>query len=234
MSSKDEVSAALRQLKRAHKRIRDEFTEIDDSVIEELLAEQYTPELHEQMKRHGDGQRLFSLPRSVKTLETVNAVVLFAMSFPKLGNDSVFDRSTPLHEIEYWCTTVPISPTINSHRLHFMAWQQKVGAHGVDEGHAKRNNGLLALKNRKFEALVKGEREAGIRFVLALQRWCGASGKLMIVITNSIQRNFEDPILNLNLLSQNRSSHVKRIETGLRSKNYKIMEKVGQVLARHN
>ena len=223
-------SSALRQLKRSHKQIRDEFALMDDSLIEELLGEQYTTQLHEQMKRHGDGQRLCSYPRSIRRLESVDAIVLFAMTTPGLGENSNFDRGTPLHEIHHWRTAKPIRPVQNSRRLHFMAWQQKVGVHGVDDIHACRNYKLLVSRNNRLESLLDKEKEAGIRFIFALERWAGDSGKLMIVVTNSIRKNFEEPILNLNLLSLNRNSHVKRIKTGLRSGNKKIMTKIGEVL----
>ena len=229
MGTKDEVVSALRQLKRSHKKIRDEFALINDSSIEELLGEQYTPQLHEQMKRHGDGQSLCSYPRSMSDLESIDAVVLFGMNFPKLGGSSEFDRSTPLHEIDYWRTTVPISPKIDSRSLHFMVWQQIVGSHGVDRRHAIRNYRFLASKSQRLESLLKREKEAGIRFVLALQQWLGASGKSMILITNSTKRSFDEPIRSLI-----HNPEVERIETGLRSRNYKIMEKVGMVFVRSN
>ena len=227
MDAKNTVVAALRQLKRSHKRIRDEFAKVDDSLIEDLLGEQHTSRLHEQMKKHGDGQRLSSYPRSISELDSINAVVLFGMNFPKLGDSSEFDRSTPLHEIDYWRTTVPISPKVDSRSLHFMVWQQIVGSHGVNERHAIRNYRCLASKSSKLESLLKGEKEAGIRFVLALQQWLGASGKSMIVITNSTKKSFDEPILSLV-----DNPNVGRIETGLRSKNYGIMEKIGKVLMR--
>ena len=230
MGTKDEVVSTLRQLKRSHKKIRDEFALMDDSLIEELLGEQYTPQLHEQMKRHGDGQRLCSYPRSIRRLESVNAIVLFSMTSPRLGDKSIFNRSTPLHEIHHWRTSKPISPVLHSHRRHFMAWQQKVGVHGVDDSHALRNYKLLVSRNNRVESLLDKEKEAGIRFVLTLERWAGENGKLVIVVTNSIRKNFEEPIVTLNRLSLDRNSHVKRIETGLRSWNKKIMRKIGDVL----
>ena len=230
MDAKDTVVDALRQLRRSHKRIRDEFALMDDSLIEDLLGEQYTSQLHEQIKRHGDGQRLYSYPLSIDRLESVDAVVLFGMTTPALGGDSNFDRSTPLHEIHHWRTSKPIWPVLNSHRLHFMSWQQKVGVHGVDDNHALRNYKLLVSRNNRLDSLLDKEKEAGVRFVFALERWLGDSEKLMIVITNSIRKNFDEPILTLNLLSLNQSSHVKRIKTGLRGRNRKIMGKIGEVL----
>ena len=229
MGIKDEVVSTLRQLKRSHKNIRDEFALMDDSLIEALLGEQYTPQLREQMRRHGDGQRLCSYPSSMSDLESIDAVVLFGMNFPKLGDSSEFDRSIPLHEIDYWRTTVPIGPMIDSRSLHFMVWQQIVGSHGVDRGHAIRNYRFLVSKSQRLESLLKREKEAGIRFVLALQQWLGASRKSMILITNSTKKSFDEPILSL---IHNRE--VEHIETGLRGRNYKIMEKVGMVLVRSN
>ncbi len=230
MGTKDEVVAALRQLKRSHKQIRDEFALIDDSLIKELLGEQYPPQLHAQMKTHGDGQRLCSYPRSIRRLESVDAVVLFAMSTPGLGDNSNFDRGTPLHAIHHWRTSKPIRPVLNSHRLHFMAWQQKVGVHSVNDDHALKNYKLLVSRNNRLKSLLDKEKEAGIRFVFALERWAGDNGKLMIVITNAIRKNFDEPILTLNLLSDSQNSYVRRIETGLRSRNTRIMEKIGEVL----
>ena len=229
MNAKDTATAALRRLKRSHKKIRDEFAQVHDSLIEELLGEQDTPQLHDQMKKHGDGQRLFSYPRSIDALESVDAVALFAMNFPKLGDSSNFDRSTPLYEIDYWCTTVPINPDVNSRSIHFMAWQQIVGVHGECNTHALRNYRLLIARSNRFRALLDNEKEAGIRFVFTLEQWLRDCGKPIIVITNSIRKNFDEPILSLI-----HNANVKRIETGLRSQNYKIMEKIGEVLIGRN
>ena len=225
MNTKQKVVTALRQVKTANKRIRDEFAKMDNSLIEEFLGEQYSPQLHEQVKTYGDGQRLCSYPRSMRVLETVDAVVIIAMSFPVLGNDSIFDRTTSLHEIQYWRTIKPIRPVIDSQRLHFMVWQQTVGVHGGSRQHALSNYGLLTSRNRRLESLLDSERKSGIRFVIELERWLGERKKDFVVITNSIQTNFDEPILSLI-----HSPSVKHIRTGLRSRNYKIMEQIGSAL----
>lgn len=225
MDSKNKVSAALRQLRRSHKRIRDEFAHLSDSLIRKLLTEAYSPQLREQIKEYGDGQRLYSYPRSINSLESIDAVVLIARTSPKLGPDSNLDRSTPLHKIKHWRTAMPISPNLGSCRLHFMTWEQNCGVHGVDDQHALRNYRLLIAHNHELKSMFDEEKEAGTRFILTLEQWLRDRRKPMVVITNSIRKNFDEPILSLI-----HNPDVKHIKTGLRSRNSKLMTLIGEVL----
>lgn len=225
MDKKAKAITALRRLKSVNKKICSKFAAIDDHLIEELLSDNYEPHLHEQIKKYGDGQRLFSYPPSINSLESIDAVVLFAMTTPALGTCSNFDRRTPLHKIPHWQVAKPIRPTFESFRLQFMVWQQKVGIHGVNDDHALNNYKWLISRNCRLSLLYNDERWAGINFIFALKLWLEESDKTMILITNSLRKNFDEPILSLI-----HDPFVRRIKTGLRSKNTKIMEKIGDVL----
>lgn len=225
MTTKGRADAALRQLKKTHRRIRDEFAGMDDSLIKILLAREYSPQLSEHLKRHGDGQRLYSYPRSMNSLKACDAAVLIAMTTPKLSSSSNFDRSTPLHKIDHWRTSKPIYPNLNSHRLHFMAWQQNAGIHGVDDRHALANYRLLISQNHRLRLLFDEEKEAGINFLLSLEEWFTDTGRTTIVITNSARKNFDEPILSLI-----HNPNVSHIRTGLRRGNTKIMGLIEDIL----
>ena len=225
MDTKERADAALKQLKKIHRRIRREFAQMDDSLVRTLLTREYSPQLSEHLKKHGDGQRLYSYPRSINSLEVCDVVVLIAMTTPKLSGSSNFDRSTPLHRIDHWRTSKPIHPNLNSHRLHFMAWQQNAGVHGVDDKHAFANYRLLISENHRFRLLFDEEKVAGINFLLALEEWFTDTGRTTIVITNSIRKNFDEPILSLI-----HNPNVKHIRTGLRRGNTKIMGLIEDIL----
>ena len=225
MNAKYRADAALRQLKKANRRIRDEFARMDDSLVRTLLANEYSTQLSEHLKKHGDGQRLYSYPRSINSLEACDAVVLIAMTTPKLSSSSNFDRSTPLHRIDHWRTSKPIQPNLDSHRLHFMAWQQSAGVHGVDDKHAFANYRLLTSENHRLRLAFDEEKESGANFLLALEEWFTDTGRTTIVITNSIRKNFHEPILSLI-----HNPNVSHIKTGLRGGNTKIMGLIEDIL----
>ena len=228
--------ATLSALRRAHadllacyEEIREEFADLDDQTLGRFLGKYDSPKLRQQVRDHGDGHTLYSLPGAVDELEAVDAVVLFAVTSPKLGDASDFNRFTPLHEIPYWRDDKRLRPRVSAgirrYRLHFMAWQQNFSIHGVDDAHARRNRNLLLKRKTNLNWLFQQERDAAIEFVTQCCDWLTNNGKSMVVISQIGRINFTEPILSLRA-----NPLVICIEAQLRGKSYGIMEEISRRL----
>ena len=229
MTTQAELRQAHADLLACYEETREEFADLDDRTLARFLSKYDSPELRQQVRVHGDGHSLYSLPRTVDELEAVDVVVLFAVTSPKLGYTSVFNRFTPLHSISYWrddkrlCSRVSAGTRL--YRLHFMAWQQNFAIHGVDDAHARRNRSLLLNRNTDLIWLLQQERDAATEFVIQCCDWLTNNGKSMVVISEISRTNFTEPILSLRA-----NPLVIRIEAKLRGKNYGIMEQISRRL----
>lgn len=96
------VLTAFERVKECHQSISREFAGLGNVPIRAFLGEFNTPRLRDQVKRYGDGHALCSLPESIEELRPIDAVVLVAVTSPKLSAESDFNRFTPLHTIPYW------------------------------------------------------------------------------------------------------------------------------------
>ena len=169
--SRNRLQKALNDLKKCHKNIQKEIAKIEDSVFEELFGEFYSKKLHQDMKKYGDGHILYGVPRSISELTTSDAVVLIAVTSPKLSTTSDFDPTTPLHTIPYWRDGKGLTSQVYSttkrreYGLHFMTWQQNFSIHGKDDADARRNRRILVKNKPNLEILFQQEIEASIKFI---------------------------------------------------------------------
>ena len=219
------VVTAFEHVKECHRSISREFAGLGNQTLRAFLGEFNRSRLRKQVKRFGDGQALCALPESIEELKPVDAVVLVAVTSPKLSAESDFNRFTPLHTIPYWRDGKGLKPQLGSHRLHFMSWQQNFAIHGIDDAHAHRNYRLLLANKPNLETLFRREREAEIRFINSCKEWLDSNGKQMIVLTDPIRKRFDEPIAGLIDDPQ-----VRHIKTRLRGKNRTIMRKIGDSL----
>lgn len=225
------LQKALNDLKKCHKDIRQELAKIEDSVFEEFFGEYYSKKLQQDMKRYGDGHVLYGIPRTIEEIATVDVVVLFAMTSPKLGATSDFNSATPLCTIPYWRDGKALNSRVTStrsrrdYKLHFMSWMQNVAIHGTDDSHAKRNHKLLVTNAPKLRTLFNREIEASTKFINHCKGWLSDNGKPMVLVTHTGRNRFDEPILSL--ISDN---GVAQIKANLRGSNYQIMGRIRDVL----
>ena len=229
--SRNRLQKALNDLKKCHKNIQKEIAKIEDSVFEELFGEFHSKKLHQDMKKYGDGHILYGVPRSISELTTSDAVVLMAVTSPKLSTTSDFDPTTPLHTIPYWRDGKGLTSQVYSttkrreYGLHFMTWQQNFSIHGTDDAHARRNRRILVKNRPKLEILFQQEIEASIKFINHCKGWLNDNGKPMVVITQAGRNRFNEPISSLT--SDNDATHIK---ANLRGRNHRIMGRISDVL----
>ena len=229
MTARSEIRQAHADLLASYKEIQQEFADLDDRTLARFLGRFDSPELRQQVREHGDGQVLCSLPGTVDELKVVEAVVLFAVTSPKLGETSDFDRFTPLHAIPYWRDGKGLRPHVSTgtgpYRLHFMSWQQNFAIHGIDDAHARRNRNLLLEHRPNLGWLFQQENNAAIEFVAQCCDWLTSNGKSMVLITQTGRANFSEPISGLRA-----NPVVIHVEAQLRGKNYRIMEQIRERL----
>ena len=229
--NRDRLQKALNDLKKCHKNIQKDIAKIEDSVFEELFGEFYSRKLHQDMKKYGDGHILYGVPRSISELTKSDAVVLIAVTSPKLSTTSDFNPTTPLHTILYWRDGKGLTSQVYSttkrreYGLHFMTWQQNSSIHGIDDAHARRNRRILVKNRPKLEILFQQEIDASIKFINHCKGWLNDNGKPMVVITHAGRNRFNEPISSL--ISDNDATHIK---ANLRGRNHRIMGRISDVL----
>ena len=194
----DELSKSLSNLKRVRSKIQKEFAGLEDSVLRQFLGQFDSPELRQSVRKYGDGHFLYSLPRSVKQLQAIDGVVLFAMTSPKLAADSNFNPFTPLHTIPYWDGRIqPLTQSRKSgrkYRLHFMAWQQNFHIHGKNDPDARKNLRLLLNHRPVFRALFQEAEDASREFIYSCRDWLLNQKKPMVVISHKPRKTFKEPV----------------------------------------
>ena len=222
---RDALARTHSDLMACHDAIRESFGDLDDATLAIFLGGHDSPELRRQVKAHGDGHSLFSVPETVQQAKAVDAVVLLAVTSPKLSQGSVFDRSTPLHTVPYWHDGKRLTPSLSTstkeYRLHFMSWQQNFSIHGIDDSHARRNRDLLLAGRPSLARLFKREKEVAIEFVDRYRDWLERHESAMVVITQTGRIRFSEPISSLIA-----DPSVVHIEAQLRGSNHRIMEQL--------
>ena len=226
-----ELQKSLDDLKKCHKAVRKVLARIEDSVFEEFFGEFYSKKLQQDMKRYGDGHMIYGVPKDYQEIVAADAVILFAMTSPKLSANSDFNPTTPLHTIPYWHYGKALRSRVASikserdYNLHFLSWMQNVHIHGTDDPHAKRNHRLLVNNAPKLRTLFQQEKEASIEFVNHLKRSLFNEEKKMILITHYSRSRFDEPIVRLK--SENQANHIK---ANLRGRNHQIMGRIRERL----
>lgn len=216
---------ALQNLKKCHSDIRVEFSKLDDAVYRQYLGS-LDSGLRQHVKKYCDGHVLYSLPRTIRDIRSVDATVLFAVTSPKLSDSSNFDPFTPLHEISYWSVGKGLRQFVNStngrrYRLHYMAWQQNFAIHGIDDAHARRNLKLLVRERPKLVDLFRRECTSSIAFVKSYTDWLLANKRPVFLVTQFNRTVFEEPISTLI-----DHASVVHIRANLRGNNRTIMRSI--------
>ena len=219
----DNLRLSFERLADCHTRLQSAFATLNDATLARFFgAELDCPHLREQIRRHGDGYTMHLRVADVKTLCDFDAVVLFAVTSPKLNQDSVFD-GTPLHEIPYWREFRGLRPVIKvanrTYCLLFLSWQQNFSVHGKNDSHAKKNVKLLS-KIAEVYPWLEQERRLASEYIGALGAWCNATGRPFLLFHQRQLDSLDDALLQIV-----RSRTAKCIRTSLRGANYQIMER---------
>ena len=206
--------------------IRKEFADLDDRTMARFLGEHNTPELRQQIREHGDGYTMRSVPSSAEEILFADVLVLVVMNSPKLHETSVFRLHTSLTDIPYWRKDKCLqSETRNQNgdllKFQFLVWEQVCGVHGETDDRARANQRFLVQQRPQLrELLVKQEQESE-KLLSSCKNWLGSLDRRLVVLTNAAKKKFNPPITQL--LSDKGVLH---IPTKLFGPNRTIMDKI--------
>lgn len=225
----DNLCHSFARLSECHSRLRSAFATLDDATLGRFLGpELNSSHMREQIREHGDGYTMQLRVDTVDALREIDAVVLFAMTSPKLNRYSVFG-GTPLHEIPYWREKRRLCPVVQvetqTYRLLFLSWQQNCSIHGKDDAHALRNWKLLN-QDDKIRQLLEQEPLFASEYIKALGEWYHAIDRAFLLLHQRRVENLQHVLLHLV-----RSNRVVCVSTTLRvPKNYKIMDSLASAI----
>ena len=225
----EEVRRAFDDLLRCHDKIKEEFSQIDDSTLDEFLGKYNIPSLRQQVREYGDGHTLHSIPNSIDGFINADAVIVIAMNSPLLNENSNFNPFRPAHTVPYWRDGKGLKPyaTVNERQysLWFVVWEQQCSIHGTTTAKARKNLSFLQNRYPKIRAYMQEERQKSERFILLYKDWSVARNKRMMILTNSPKNSFKSPILPILETPQ-----VKHIPTRLYGTNRRIMGRICQAI----
>ena len=89
MTGELELRQAHANLLACYKYIKKEFADLDDPTFERFLGK-YNSKFRQQVRKHGDGYTMRSVPSSVDEMLSADHVVLIVMNSPLLNHNSVF------------------------------------------------------------------------------------------------------------------------------------------------
>ncbi len=213
------------ELIKAYDEIAQLFKIMNDEILYQLLGEK-NKKLLSDIKKHGDGYPLRSVPRSITTWEDADIIVLFAMNFPLLNMDSVFDPFCSLVNINYWWRFKNLANDICKKRIQYMVLEQVCGVSGENDAEAKRNRNLLERNYFGLKNIFENAEEKTFELLKELIKFQAdktigcKEKKPFIVFTNRGKSKFDDKVNCL--LNDKNVIHIN--ETNLYGKNHQIME----------
>lgn len=187
----DPLIRAHARLMDCHRKIRQEFATLNDPSLESFLGGRDSEQLREQVRRHGDGYTLRSVPARVKGISATEELVLIVGRFPWLGAESRFDPHEPLTEIPYWQQRLRPKVTMpdgSERQCRFLIWQDSCPVHGSNLDQARHNQEFLCGTEQipRFTELIRCQAEQSRCLLLAWADWLreGKSGRQLILVTD--------------------------------------------------
>ena len=188
------------ELMKIHEEIRQEYAQLDESTLGEYLGDFYC-ELHSQVREHGDGYTLRSVPADIKDMLCADDIVLFVMKYPQLAHNSVFNPHTDLATIPYWQDGKVLRQDAclydgSTHMFHFLVWEHDYPTHGnIKCGpRAGANKRLISKRRRKLSSLMRNQERVSECFIMALKDWLRGEDRKLVVWTNAQKNNFNPPV----------------------------------------
>ena len=185
MTAQSELQQAHTDLLACYEEIRGEFADVDNQTLARFLGKYNSRQLRQQVREHGDGYTIRSVPRRVEEILSVDDTVLIVVNSPKLDQDSVFDPHTNLVDISYWRDGKSLQDEVDMpdgslRKLLFLVWEQDCPVHGKNDrwGRSDRDAGemesLLCKRLPGLEILIS-EAEGKVSAIAADMH--GVAGK---------------------------------------------------------
>lgn len=221
-----ELRHAHDDLLACYREVQQEFAEFDDSILASYLGQHDSQQLRQQIKEHGDGYTMRSVPSDFEEMVRADVIVLIVMNSPKLDQDSVFNPNTSLTDIPYWrygkgLRTEAQSKDGSVHRFLFLVWEQDYAVHGETTKRAHANQHLLLSQRPRLCELIAEQAQKSEQLLSSCKDWLAGQDRRLIVLTNAAKSFFKPPIAALL-----RDERVWHIPTKLFGPNRVIMSKI--------
>lgn len=231
---------SIEMLRQAHARlmecngmIRELFGRPGEDALDCYAGASMPPDMREQLRKHGDGYTLRSVPRSLQDLtEPDQEVVLIVGKFPGLAADSRLDPCLPVIDIPYWGRKLRpqiCMPDGSSRRALFLMWQDLCPVHGRNLDSARANRSRLTELLPGLDELICRQAEDSRKLLIALAGWLREDqpGRQLILVTNR-----KDPIGRSRIpeIAVSTNLHVEVRLWGLRSQGGHLMDDIEEGL----
>ena len=232
MAGQSELRQAHADLLACYQDIRQEFADLDDPALASFLGKYDSPQFRQQVREHGDGYTIRSVPECVEEIVLADEVVLIVMNSPLLNSDSVFKLHAPLTDITYWRKRKGLVPEARLRngdlvKFQFLVWEQDCGVHGeLIKGESTRqalaNQQLLIEHRPRLRQLLYAQAEKSEELLKSCIIWLESLDRKLIVLTNIRRRETNPPIAQI--ISDDRVLHIPTELFGRR--NYTIMDEL--------
>ena len=203
MTAQSELRQAHADLLASYKEIQQEFADLDDQTLASFLGKFDSPELRQQVREHGDGYTMRSVPSCAEEILQADVLVLIVMNSPLLNNDSVFTLHAPLTDIPYWRRKGLRSEARlkngSLHRFQFLVWEQLCAFHGKSirgesTKDARVNQRLLFEQRPRLRELIPEQEQKSEKLLLACKDWLEGLGERLVVLTNARKKELSPKI----------------------------------------
>ncbi len=230
MAGASELRQAHADLLACYNDIRKEFADLDDRTMARFLGKYNSPQLRQQIREHGDGYTIRSVPSSAKEILLADVLVLIVMNSPKLDDNSVFRLHASLTDIPYWREDKRLQSERRSQNgdlltFQFLVWEQVCPMHGEIDDRARANQRLLFQRRPRLRELIPEQEQKSEKLLSSCRDWLGSLDRRLVVLTNAAKKKFNPPIIQL--LSDETVLH---IPTKLFGVNRTIIDKIDSLV----
>ena len=202
MAGQSELRQAHADLLACYKEIREEFADLDDQTLARFLGKYNSPQLRQQVRQHGDGYTMRSVPSSVEEILFADVLVTVVMNSPKLDHCSVFRLYVSLTDIPYWRDKKCLRSEGRSQngdllKFQFLVWEQDCAVHGETTPKARANQQFLFGQRPRLRELIPAQEQKSEKLLWSCKDWMGSLGRRLVVLTNASRREFKPPITQL-------------------------------------
>ena len=207
MTEESRLRQAHADLLACYEDIRQEFANLDDSTLARFLGKYDSPKFRQEVREHGDGYTMRSVPSSVEEILCADEIVLIVMNSPLLNHNSVFRLHASLPEIPYW--KYGMKGLKSKARLRgslakfqFLVWEQDCGVHGElikgrSKSQALANKQLLIRQRPRLKQLLCVQAQKSEDLLWSCTDWLENCGRKLTVLTNYDRKNLKPPVAQL-------------------------------------
>ena len=163
-----------------HKRIRREFSDLDEETLLSIYGEKHLREV----RKYGDSHTFWGAPSCIDELIGIlsdTELVLVVAKFPYLGSNSEFNPHENLANINSWREYIKDKKeklsASETQKFHFLVWQNDCPVHGKGNSNAEANMKRLLRCNQGLKSLMRKQKEVSRDLLTACDEWLRDQGR---------------------------------------------------------